>query len=609
MDFLFLFVIVLVSSAFGLGQEDYLPITDWLDQEVNSYRIDFVGISADSAGNIYLLENTSNQVFQFSPNGDSIVQWQATFSENPYPTGISIDKSDYIYINDGQKLGFEKFSPKGEYISEWNYVQQAQEIPIPLFLHVDIFNNFYLFGETAADNPFEPSNGVHIKKFSSNGEQLAEFYVYGVVPRSLSVASDSIGNLYLLDDHHSKIVKLLVDGTTLEWGSLGTQNGEFNFPTGIAIDSENNVYVADSYNQRIQKFSSNGEFLAKWHVEDQPVLLAVDDKDNVYAVTSLDFVKKFSTNGKLLASLNPIGSSQKMHLTSPVVITSDSAENVYVVDSDTHRVVKMDNSGNFLTQWSLKINDDDERPRFPSGIAVDSNDDVYVVDSFSPFVQKFSNKGEFLAQWNVEDYDSEQSFSNPTRLEFDSDDNVYTLDRNGQMYKFSPENKFAWTVNLPSGNILTQDIAVDSENFVYVSDSENQQVLKFSGNDGKLVKTLGVPVNHTGQYYPSGLGIDSKDNLYVVEEMTRQIIKYSNDVQTSQWNFDIRNDTSYASGLDMTISDDDRIYLTTMGEIIVHDKPDILVDETFDTSYLLFALLPILGLIGFFIYKKQKRQK
>jgi len=50
----------------------------------------------------------------------------------------------------------------------------------------------------------------------------------------------------------------------VKWGGPGTEVGQFNSPTGIAVDSAANVYAADSRNYRIQKFDSNGNFLAKW---------------------------------------------------------------------------------------------------------------------------------------------------------------------------------------------------------------------------------------------------------------------------------------------------------------------------------------------------------
>ena len=49
-----------------------------------------------------------------------------------------------------------------------------------------------------------------------------------------------------------------------KWGSQGSGNGQFNYPSGIAVDASGNVYVAEQNNRRIQKFSSSGSFIAKW---------------------------------------------------------------------------------------------------------------------------------------------------------------------------------------------------------------------------------------------------------------------------------------------------------------------------------------------------------
>jgi tripartite motif-containing protein 71 len=49
-----------------------------------------------------------------------------------------------------------------------------------------------------------------------------------------------------------------------KWGSDGTGDGQFNYPYGVALDSSGNVYVADSGNNRVQKFNSDGTFISKW---------------------------------------------------------------------------------------------------------------------------------------------------------------------------------------------------------------------------------------------------------------------------------------------------------------------------------------------------------
>jgi DNA-binding beta-propeller fold protein YncE len=52
-----------------------------------------------------------------------------------------------------------------------------------------------------------------------------------------------------------------------KWGSLGTEPGQFDGPSGLAVDNEDNIYVTENDNHRIQKFTSDGEFLASWGSE------------------------------------------------------------------------------------------------------------------------------------------------------------------------------------------------------------------------------------------------------------------------------------------------------------------------------------------------------
>ena len=70
------------------------------------------------------------------------------------------------------------------------------------------------------------------------------------------VATDAAGNVYVADSGNNRIQKFTSTGTYLtQWGTYGTGNGQFYYPWGVATDAAGNVYVADTFNERIQKFA------------------------------------------------------------------------------------------------------------------------------------------------------------------------------------------------------------------------------------------------------------------------------------------------------------------------------------------------------------------
>ncbi len=171
----------------------------------------------------------------------------------------------------------------------------------------------------------------------------------------MGVAVDSAGHVYVVDSGNNRIQKFTYDPVseayehTLTWGSFGTDDNQFVSPCGIAVDSSGNVYVADVYNNRIKKFTSGGVFLTKYGV-------------GTYANGGLD---------------NPWG------------VAVDSAGCVYVADTGNERIVKFANDGTLMTMWGTE-GDDDGEFYSPTGIAVDDDGYVYVADNEKHCMQKFS---------------------------------------------------------------------------------------------------------------------------------------------------------------------------------------------------------------------------
>lgn len=257
---------------------------------------------------------------------------------------------------------------------------------------------------------------------------------------------DAAGNIYVVDTNHARIQKIDRDGQLLlMWGSPGSEDGQFDFaapnsiPLGdVAVDSQGNVYVADRGNARIQKFDSEGRFLAKWGNQSQlsqPFSLAIDSQDNIYVLDEGTFlVYKFDNQGHLLTQWGGIGVRDGEFMTVGYIM-ADGQDNVYVSDFGSGRIQKFDSQGQFLLKWGM-VGSRDGQISLPNGVAVDELGRVFVADSGNYRMQIFDRQGQFLFKWG-EIGDGNGQFSGINDIVLDQNGNIYISDeRNGNVQKF-----------------------------------------------------------------------------------------------------------------------------------------------------------------------------
>jgi DNA-binding beta-propeller fold protein YncE len=342
------------------------------------------------------------------------------------------------------------------------------------------------------------------------------------------VAVDSLGNVYVADAGNGRIQKFYSNGTFLaKWGSFGEEDGQFNSLSDIAFDSSGNVYVADAGYDRIQKFYSNGTFLAKWGSRgeedgqfDFPSGLAVDSLGFVYiADANNERIQKFYSNGTFLAKWGSYG-EEDGQLYGPSDVAVDSSDNVYVADSFNNRIQKFYSNGTFSAKWG-SIGDGDGQFFYPSGVAVDSSGNVYVTDQSR--IQKFNSTGNFLAKWGSEGTEN-GNFIYPRGIAVDSSGNVYVADTGyDRIQKFNSTGKFLtkWgsDVSLNGQLCSPKGVAVDSSGNVYVADRCNDRIQKFNSAGAFLLK-WGSEGTENGQFEdPTGIAVDSSGNVYVADEV------------------------------------------------------------------------------------------
>ncbi len=189
------------------------------------------------------------------------------------------------------------------------------------------------------------------------------------------------------------------------FGSIGTGEGQFQWPAGLAVDSDETIYVSDEARHTIYRYAHEGEFLGQWgeHGDgdgdlNRPSGVAFDSEDNLYVSDTMNHrVQKFTRNGKFLMSFGSLGSGEGQ-LNMPWGVTVDELGDIYVVDWRNDRVQKFSGSGEFIFSIGSSGSGDGEFNR-PAGVDVDLHGDIYVADAGNDRVQLFDQHGAYVQKF------------------------------------------------------------------------------------------------------------------------------------------------------------------------------------------------------------------
>ncbi len=304
----------------------------------------------------------------------------------------------------------------------------------------------------------------------------------------------------------------------MQFGQEGVDDGEFSSPTGIALDNDGNIYVADTDNHSIQKFDKDGKFIARWGGEPSqeeglfyyPRGLAIGPDGEVYVSDSgNNRVQKFDSDGNCMHAWGRFGfawrGADMGKFDVPWGIATDKEGNIYVSDTSNSRIQKFKSDGTPLLKWG-RDGSFDGAFFFPRGVAVDFVGNIFVADEGNNRIQKFDARGSFLTKWGREGSGPGQ-FKAPWGVACDALGNVYVVDSgNHRVQKFDGNGTFlcAWgnrgktegQLNFPSG------IAVDKEGCVYVVDSGNNRVLKYVPTEEQLAQEQKAAPKESGEHAP-----------------------------------------------------------------------------------------------------------
>jgi DNA-binding beta-propeller fold protein YncE len=211
-------------------------------------------------------------------------------------------------------------------------------------------------------------------------------------------------------------------GPNMFEGGTGKGVGEFDSPSGMTADGNGNIFVADTNNGRIEKFSPTGAFLSTIGTKGTgygdlgaPSGIAVDRVGNIYvADASKDCVEKLMPNGDVIAEWK--GPDPGFYGPRRIAIGPDNS--IYVVDQGRTRIVKFSSDGQVLATWGSSGSGDGQF-NDPTSVAVDpATDKVFVADPINRRIQVFDSNGTFLTKWSVLEWGKPHGFED---LAIDSD--------------------------------------------------------------------------------------------------------------------------------------------------------------------------------------------
>ena len=240
----------------------------------------------------------------------------------------------------------------------------------------------------------------------------------------------------------------------IDIGGSGNNEGQFICPCGIALDSQENVYVTDEWLNRVTIFDKEGKLLGVWGTAgdgdgefNRPAGIAIDQEDNLYIVDSLSHrVQKFTKDGKYLAQWGSFGTNEGQ-FNSPWGITVDNDGYVYVVDHKNHRLQKFTPDGEYITKYGSYGTGPAEL-NHPCDVAVDPDGDIYICDWANNRIQLFAPDGRFLTSL----LGDAQELSRDAKVEAFS--NPDTMKARRKVRSLEPE----WRLVMPQG------LTFDAEN-------------------------------------------------------------------------------------------------------------------------------------------------
>jgi tripartite motif-containing protein 71 len=392
-----------------------------------------------------------------------------------------------------------------------------------------------------------------VQKFNSSGAYLGEWGSYGGGHGQFGpiggLATDGAGNVYVVDSSHDRIEKFNSEGQFITaWGHRGSELGDFNFGSsqnytqppggGIAVAGEY-VYVADSGNNRIERFDLNGEEPIEWGEKGSepgqlsyPRGVAANATEVLVADDDNHRIEKFTPGGEYEESVGSYGTGPG-RFGFPYGIALDAAGDVYVADDINDRIVKLDPELGPAGEWGRPGSGSDQLA-FPRALASDPAGDTYVADTANDRIEVFDSSGVYLRTIGTSAR-VPGAFVAPRGLAVDPTGRLFVSDTDGNRVEYFSQGGAAFLGSFTraggheSGFSEPSGIAIDPRGSIYVADTSNARVTRLWG-EGAYLSELGGPADLGGAQLGGAGSVAvsaATGDLYVADTGHNRILVYS----------------------------------------------------------------------------------
>src|SRR5882724_8706873 len=249
-----LLVILVLLAPLSFSQQSVAEIPfdsvpDFLQLPKGMNFGEVAGVAVNSKGHVFVFTRSNSatgpaygpaaaQLFEFGPKGEFLREIGKGLYAWAEAHSVRIDKDDNIWAIDKGSDMIIKFNQAGRVVMTFGRRSESADDGSKPWEHVD--------------PPLPP--------------------VDGLFRQPTDVAWDSEGNIYITDGYvNSRVAKYDKNGDWVKsWGEKGTGPGQFNLPHAIAVDRNNNIYVGDRTNRRIQVFDTDGKFLRMFSIDVPP---------------------------------------------------------------------------------------------------------------------------------------------------------------------------------------------------------------------------------------------------------------------------------------------------------------------------------------------------